>query len=777
MRIAPRLDEPPAAAASYATCGPSRMRDGRSIGDHVPALSRRFFASSCVLLLGAAGSGRLEAQDDAAASRPLEDLTLDEVLTQGARFRPKVPSQWFWHPDGRWCRTEEASDGERLVASPIAGGKAQILVASSNLSMLLSGLGAVQDARRLPPLSFGNDGRSLVFVAASKDPARAIRFRVKLEGWALEAVAEHPARAEAVVVSSSGRTAWVDERDVFVAAPGEKAHRVTDEGSPDLKHGLSAHREEFGIKDGLWWDPDGVRAAFYREDLSPIAPYPMADFSAVPATALPSRYPMAGRAGSNVTIGVHDARDGRTTWLDTHPEEDRWLTNVTFSPDGSALYVAVVNRAQNRMELKRYSSKTGVETATLFVETDEQWVEPEHGPLFVPGSPDRFLWRSPRDGFDHLYLYDDAGRLVRQVTQGPRDVADVVGFSLDAKTIYYLASDDDPKTMHLWAAPLAEGEPRQVTRGRGRRSGVKLSPDGRSALALREDAETPPRIEAIDLATGESAILYAAPDPLAGKKRPRERFFTVGGASGGVLHGHLMHPPDAETSGVKRPVLCYVYGGPHSQLVVDTWGAGADLWLRHLAASGYVVYRVDGRGTSNRGIEWQQVVHRRLGAAEIEDQLAALKYVKSLPFVDASRCAVFGWSYGGFMAASLLCRAPDAFKAGVAGAPVTDWALYETGYGERYMDTPEENPEGYSAADVACYAKDLQGRLLVVQGTNDDVVVPQNTMRLIDRFISEGVDVEFFPYPGHPHGVTGKAKVHLYKKITKFLNESVAAGP
>lgn len=721
-----------------------------------------------VLAVLCAAVAPVRAQETRAASRAAADFTVEEVLTQGAKFRAAGPSQWLWHPDGRPCFVRASAAGEILAAVADDGTETPILT-SAALAAAIGKAGFAADPGRLPALAFGDDGTTVRCAARTKDGARTVELLVAFEAGRVAALNSRPADAEAAAVAASGRVAWVAGRDVYVGAPGGEERRVTTGGSPDLKHGLSAHREEFGIRDGLWWDPTGRRVAFFREDLAPIAPYPFADYRAVPATAPHARYPMAGRRHSVVTIGVHDAATGRTVWLDTRPDLDRWLTNATFSPDGGTLYVATVEREQNRTDLRAYDAATGSEREVLFGESDPEWTEPEHGPLFVPGRPDRFLWHSPRDGFRHLYLYDAGGNLVRQATRGPRDVAEVVGFSPEGDRVFYLASDDDPKTLHLWSAPLDDGEPRRLTSGRGRRR-AKLSPDGGRALLLYEDATTPPVLDVVDLASGATRRLFAAPDPFAGRRMPAERFFTVASPhDGALLHGHLMTPPDM-VPGRRYPLLWYVYGGPHSQLVVDGWGSGADNWLRAMAARGFVVARVDGHGTDNRGLEWQQAIHRRLGTVEIADQLAALAYVKGLPFVDAARAGVFGWSYGGFMAASLMCRAPTAFKAGVAGAPVTDWALYETGYGERYMDAPAENPDGYRAADVGTYAKDLQGRLLIVHGTSDDTVVPQHSMRLIDRFVAAGKDVEFFPYPGHLHAVVGPARAHLYRKLTKFFD-------
>jgi dipeptidyl-peptidase-4 len=724
----------------------------------------RFRMLAAALLATVAPLAAQDSRPAAAESRP---LTVEEVLTEGAKFRPATPSQWMFSPDGRACFVRSSPEGEALVAVEKEPGRTTVLLSAAAVAEAAGKLGFTSASRRLPPLEFADGGRSVVFTAAAKDGGSAARLKYVLDAGTAAVLVAFPADAEAVIFPRENVAAYVRARDVYVAFPSGETRRLTEGGGPDLKHGLSAHREEFGIRDGLWADPTGRRIAWYVEDLSPITPYPFADYRATPAERVHGRYPTAGRRHSIVRIGVHDLAAARTVSLDTRPELDRWLTNVTFSPDGETIYVAVVARSQDRCDLRAYDAATGADRGVLFSESDPEWVEPEHGPLFPPGRPTEFLWLSPRDGFRHFHLYDVRGNPVRAVTRGPRDVAEVVGFAPDGSAVYYLASDDDPKTMHLWRAPTAAAAPERLTEGRGRRR-VKLAPDANSALLLREDAETPPVLELLDLRSGKTTVLAEAPSPFAGRAVPEERFFTVESPHGGLLHGHVMLPPH-RAPGEKFPLLWYVYGGPHSQLVVDAYGAGADLWLRAMACSGYVVARVDGHGTDNRGIEWSQKIHRRLGTVEIADQLAALAYVKGLPEVDPTRAGCFGWSFGGFMTASLLCRAPEAFRAGAAGAPVVDWALYETGYGERYMDAPAENPRGYAEADVATHVGKLKGRLLLIHGTSDDTVVPQHTMKLVDQAIAKGVEIEYFPYPGHVHAVQGRARQHLYRKLTAFF--------
>ncbi len=709
-------------------------------------------------------------------SRPTP-ITLDEVLLQGGRFEPRLPRQLMWHPAGdRYCHVVGEGTAATLTEFRLADGKPMPVVSVADITAALTAVGEKTELRGLPALEFASDARALQFRYPHKlaDGSPAIRtWRFDLVTRKIAALADVPADANAMVASKDGAVAYVESNNISVLTVDGVVHRVTKDGNEDLHYGVSAHREEFGIQDGLWWDPTGRRIAFYREDLRPITPYPYANTAVVPATRAHGRYPMAGGKNSVVTIGVYDVATETTTWLDTDTAADWWLTNVTFDPTGDAIYVARVNRLQNAMDLVRFDAATGKQAAVLFSEKDDQWVEPEHGPTFIPGQPKRLLWLSPRGGWLHLWSFDAETGESRDICTGTHDVQQVLGFNAANDRVYYMAaSNDDPRTLHLWGASLADGGSTQITKGRGRRQ-VMLSPKADHALMIRQDLETPPVIERLDLATGTVQPIASSLNPLAARAPlGDQRFFTVKSANGDTLFGHMFTPPNMQPN-ERYPALCYVYGGPHVQLVTDSWLGGANLWLRWFASQGYVVYRIDGHGTPNRGIEFQQAIHRHLGTTEIQDQLAGLEYVKSLPFVDGARVGVHGWSFGGFMTASLLCRAPDAFKCGIAGAPVTDWAMYETGYGERYMDTPSENPQGYAEENVAKYAKDLKGRLLIIHGTADDTVVWQHTLRLLDAFIDAGVDVEYFVYPGQKHGVVGKAKIHLYRKMTRWLMEHI----
>lgn len=621
----------------------------------------------------------------------------------------------------------------------------------------------------LPPWSF-HDAVTLRVVAAN-----AV-WHLPLDGGDATRVLSWPDVDERdldtplAIAPGDARVAYASRHDLHVAGREGTARRITWDGGPDLVYGGAAHRAEFGIRSGLLWSDGGRWLAFYREDQREVAPYPYQDLAADPPAPRAGRYPMAGGPHARVQVGVYDALEQSLCWLEHDPAQDLYWTNITFAPDDRTLTVALVSRGQDRMELVRFDRRSGKRLATLLTEHDAEWIEPEHGPTFLPDG--RFLWWSPRDGHRHLWLHDADGTLLGQVTKGAFDVQDLLGVATDGSQLWFSASGEDPRQLHLFAAKLDGSEVRQLTRKRGTHS-CMLSPDRRYAFDVWSNLETPPQPRFLDLATGAVEELAAPPPQLAGLRLPAQRLFQVKADDDAVLYGHLLLPRELP-EGERLPVLLYVYGGPHVQLVTDSWLASASPWLHALANEGYVVCRLDNRGTPHRGIEWEQSVFRRLGTLEVQDQLRAVEWLQKQPFVDPGRIAVHGWSYGGYLTLRLLLEAPGTFACGISGAPVTDWALYETGYTERYMDTPAENPDGYREASCLLRAAALQDPLLIVHGTDDRTVMWAHTLRFVDRCVAAGRHLEYFPYPQQRHRLEGPHRLHFQRMFKDHLDRWLA---
>ncbi len=546
---------------------------------------------------------------------------------------------------------------------------------------------------------------------------------------------------------------------------------ITTDGSEQLVYGQAVHQNEFGIHGGLFWSPDGTKLAFYRMDQSMVTPYPILHVDGRRPYGENQYYPMAGTASHHVTIGVYDLERDETVYLATGLPADKYLTNIAWTPDSKEIFVAEVNRAQTRCDLRAYSPTTGQALRTLFTEEDSVYVEPLLPAQFVPGTPSQFVWQSRRDGWTHLYLYDTSGKLLRQLTSGTWEVTDVQGFAPDGKTLFYQSTEPSPLERHLYSVSISSARRQHLTPASGWHT-TRISPDGNYILDTYESTEVAREIVLTNERTGRRAkTLLTARNPDTDYLTPSIEIGTLKAADGTTdLHYRLLRPHDFDPAR-KYPAIIYVYNGPHAQLVQNRHRAAARGWDLNMANSGYIILTVDGRGSAARGAAFEQVIHRQLGQAEMADQLRGVELLRTLGYVDMDRIGVYGWSYGGFMATNLMLSYPETFKAGVAGGPVLDWARYEIMYGERYMDTPEENPEGYAASNLIQRAADLKGRLLLIHGTIDPVVIWQHSLLFVQSAVSAGTLPDYMVYPEHPHNVIGPERVHLNQVITRYFQD------
>ena len=543
--------------------------------------------------------------------------------------------------------------------------------------------------------------------------------------------------------------------------------------------GESVHRNEFGINGGLFWSPKQSRLAFYRMDQSMVVDYPLVNTKAREAEPMPIKYPMAGMQSHWVTVGVYEPATEKLIYLNTcrdttvH-EREMYLTNIAWSPDEKYVYIAKVNREQNHMWLEQYDAATGAFMKVLFEETNPRYVEPCEPMIFTPKG-DQFLWFSMRDGYKHLYLYNADGSLVKQVTKGEYEVEEFIQFDKKGEHIFVYANKDNLAGRDAYRVNLNKGTMECLTMQENGLHGthtVALNEAGTTWVDVWSSVDVPARADLRDLKhKNPLKTFYTAENPLKDYAMPGIKLGTLKAADGKTdLYYRLITPPDMKP-GEKYPTLVYVYGGPHSQLVTDSWLAGGNLYFLRLAQQGYVVFTLDNRGTDNRGFEFESCTHRRLGEIEMADQMEGVKFLQNLPYVDKDRMGVEGWSFGGFMTITMKLAHPEVFKVGCAGGPVIDWKWYEIMYGERYMDTPQENPEGYEATSLLNKAKNLQGRLLVIQGAEDNTVVPQHSTEFIERCINNYRQVDYFSYPHHEHNVLGRERLHLYQKMFQYYED------
>ena len=569
----------------------------------------------------------------------------------------------------------------------------------------------------------------------------------------------------------SKATAYVDDHQLFVADAQGKKHQLSTDGSREIVYGQSVHRDEFGIHKGTFWSPDGQRLAFYRMDQSMVTDYPQVDIFPREATYEPDKYPMAGMTSHKVTVGVYDLNSEKTIYLQAGDPTDRYFTNIAWSPDGKTIYMFELNRGQNDCRLVSYNATTGKKVAELYRETSDKYVEPQHPIEFLPWDNSKFILWSEKDGFDHLYLFDTTGKELKQLTKGQWVVMDVIGFNKKQKTVIFKANKEHPLHHRLYSVSMT-GDIRQLETVDGVHTAV-LSPSGNFLIDKFSTPTRPRVIDVVDITTKtpHHTTLLEAEDPWTGYQQPIFECGSIKAADGETdLYYRMVKPADFNPE-KKYPIVVYVYGGPHANNVQASWHWSSRSWETYMAQKGYIVFILDNRGSQYRGRDFEQATFHQLGQVEMQDQMKGVDYLRTLPYVDMHRLGVHGWSFGGFMTISLMTNYPDVFKVGVAGGPVIDWKWYEVMYGERYMGTPENNPEGYAKTSLIAKAKDLKGKLQIITGYNDPTVVPQHCLSFLDACIKAGTQPDFFAYPGEPHNMRGHASVHLHERITQYFED------
>lgn len=570
--------------------------------------------------------------------------------------------------------------------------------------------------------------------------------------------------------NESKMLAYTKLNNLYVSDMQSKETAISNEKNTGIVYGKSVHRQEFGIEKGTFWSPSGKKLAFYRMDETMVTQYPLVDIEPRIAELKNMRYPMAGMQSHEVTVGVFSVENGKIIYLKTGEPKVQYLTNISWSNDDKFIYIAVLNPQQNHMKFNQYDASTGDFIKTLFEEKNDKYVEPLNPAVFLKKSPDKFIWQSQRDGFNHLYLYDTNGNVIKQLTKGEWVVTDFIGFDQNETVAYYISTTKSPLDRTVYSVNLENGKIICLTPDKGYHSAMFCS-SGKYLIDQYSSTEHPNVYNIVDASGKKVVEMLNAPNPLKDISMPEMQMFTIKAADGKTdLYGRLIKPLNFDAS-KKYPAILYVYGGPHAQMVENSWLGEAPLWDYFMAQKGYVVITVDNRGSANRGFEFESVIHRNVGTNEALDQMETVKYLKKLGYVDEKRIGVHGWSYGGFMTINLMTTFPDVFKTGVAGGPVIDWKYYEVMYGERYMDTPQENPDGYEKSSLLNKAKNLKGNLLIIHGYIDDTVVLQNSLTFIQKCIENGILVDYFLYPEHKHNVRGIDRVHLMKKITKYFDD------
>ena len=574
---------------------------------------------------------------------------------------------------------------------------------------------------------------------------------------------------------SSRATAYVENHQLFVVDSQGVKHQLSTDGSREIVYGQSVHRNEFGIEKGTFWSPDGQRLAFYRMDQSMVEDYPQANIDPRIASYEPDKYPMAGETSHVVTVGIYDIATNKTIYLNTpdnldNPECPVYYTNIAWSPDSKTVYMFELNRDQNDCRLVSYDAVTGEKKAELYQETSDKYVEPLHPIQFLPWDATKFILQSQRDGYNHLYLYSIKGELIKQLTYGMFVVQEVLGFNKKAKSIIISSNEANPIQHNTYDVDIKTGKRTLLDNGKGSHHAV-LSENGQYFYDKYSEPDVPRNIDLVEVNTAKAQRLLTANNPWTGYQQPIFECGTIKAADGKTdLYYRMVKPHDFDAT-KKYPTVIYVYGGPHAHNVEAAWHWYSRSWETYMAQKGYIVFILDNRGSENRGRDFEQITFRQLGQIEMQDQMKGVDYLRSLPYIDINRLGIHGWSFGGFMTISLMTNYPEVFKVGVAGGPVIDWKWYEVMYGERYMDTPQTNPEGYEKTSLISKAKDLKGKLQIITGYNDNTVVPQHCLSFLKACIEAGTQPDFFVYPGESHNMRGHASVHLHERITQYFED------
>ena len=694
-----------------------------------------------------------------------KSFTLDDLMWGGSNYwnlQPKNLYTAFWGPKllqlevdaVKTCTDEQ---GKRV--------KAQTLFTAADVKALIND-GTKGRGLNLMQASFPYPDKTLALLQTNRSNL-LYDWKKKVIVWQAE---RDTLRAHEEFNTPSRSEVYTKNFDLYLRTADGKAHRITTDGSKDIVYGQAVHRDEFGIKKGAYFSPSGQLLAYYRMDQSMVEDYPLVDIFTRIAKLDAIKYPMAGMTSHKVTVGIYNPKTEQTVWLQAGDPTDRYFTNISWAPDEKTIYMIEMPRSQKKTELVAYDVATGQRKGVLYTETNEKYVHPMHPLTFLPWDSSKFIYQSEKDGYNHLYLFDTKGKELKQITKGEFVVLDLVGFNTKTKSVIIQSNEAHPLHHNYYAVNIDNGKRTLLDNGKGTHRAM-LSPDGTMLFDRWSEPDVFRKIAVRNTATASATLLQTDASPWQAYNVPEISSGSLTAADGHTkLFYRLVKPVNFDPN-KKYPTVVYVYGGPGVRNVDASWNYAARSWEIYMAQKGYVIFVLDNRGSSERGFAFETATYHRLGQEEMKDQMRGVDYLKSLPYVDAERIGVHGWSYGGFMTTSLITNYPDVFKVGVAGGPVIDWKYYEVMYGERYMGTPQENPEGYAQSSLLNKAKDLKGRLQIIIGYNDPVCVPQQSLAFLRACEDAGTQPDFFTYPGQGHNMMGKDMVHLHERITRYFED------
>ncbi|HEX2713880.1 MAG TPA: DPP IV N-terminal domain-containing protein [Candidatus Acidoferrales bacterium] len=721
-----------------------------------------------------------------APAESFKPLTIERIWGQPS-LSGKLTTGVAWSPDGGllsyFYRTGEGAAAKTDIwALDVKTGRRRPLVDSDKLRGLLPpsepGRGQRTGLGRVEPQQYfwAPGGEALLIVA----PDHLSWFDLKTETG--KRLTDLPAQGGAIEdpkISPDGRwVSFVRNYDLWVVnvATGEE-RQLTRDGREELRNAQLdwVYPEELEIRTAYWWSPDSSQIAFLQMDERPVTRYPLVDFLSYTGETEMMRYPKAGDANPIVRVGLVSALGGSPRWVDTGRDTNIYIARVAWLRDSKRLALERLNRAQNKLELL-FADVADGRAQVILTEEDKYWINLHDGFYFLADGR-RFLWSSERDGFNHLYLYDVNGQLLRQLTRGAWEVTSLAGVDEARGAVYFVATEKSPIERHLYRVGLDGGDVTRLTREDGTHT-INMAPGAGHYLDTYSDVMTPQRqdvyrTEGPEAAQSRMTLNENKVAELAAYKLQPVEFLSVRGADGTPLHAMMIKPVGFDASR-KFPVLVYLYGGPHGQVVRNAWGGSTFLWHQLMAQKGYIIFSLDNPGMAARGHAFETPIYHHMSEVELAEQLSGVAYLKSLPYVDAARIGIWGWSYGGYMTCTAMLNAADVFKAGFAGSPVTDWRQYDTIYTERYMGLPQENPEGYKQSSPVTHVAKLKGKLLIAAATGDDNVHFGNAVEFAEKLIEAGRYAEVMIYPGRGHGINDpSARIHLFRRVTQFFLDNL----
>ena len=692
------------------------------------------------------------------SAQELKQFTLEDLNFGGENYRKFIPERLYttW-----WGDQLMYQDVEESGLIDMKTGKKRALFTLDDINGKTDG----EKVRTLQRVSFPYPDKTLALVQSKTT-------RMLFDWSKCEVVWKQTCEGETETHwnKTSRTSAYVKDNQLWITNAEGKTKQLTTDGSREIVYGQAVHRNEFGIEEGIFWAPDGNRFAFYRMDQSMVTDYPQVNTFERVATYEPDKYPMLGMTSHKVTVGIYDCTNGNIQYLKAGDPTNRYFTNIAWSPDSKTVYMFELNRLQNDCQLVNYDATTGNKLKELYREKSDKYVEPMHPIVFLPWDSKQFVMQSQKEGYNHLYIYNIGTGAIRQLTKGNFVVEDFCGFNTKNKSVIIATNEANPIQRNIYTVDVKSGKRKALDNSRGCHN-ASLSKSGQWIVDMYSEPDVPRNYDLVATANAKSLRLLTSKDPWEGYQQPIFESGSIKAADGTTdLYWRMVKPADFDAS-KKYPTVVYVYGGPHAHNVEASWHWYSRSWETYMAQKGYIVFILDNRGSENRGLEFEQATWHKLGKVEMLDQMKGVDYLKSLPYVDANRLGVHGWSYGGFMTISLMTNYPDVFKVGVAGGPVIDWRWYEVMYGERYMGTPDTNKEGIEACSLIPMAKNLKGKLQIIIGMNDPTVVPQHALSFIDACTEAGTQPDFFVYPGEGHNMMGHKSVHLHERITQYFED------